>query len=73
MKAFTNTPNSSDDSHGSKAVSRSGRRGRGETAPGIAMSEMTMGYSATTTPEPPISFGKSFNFGNPSFIGSLVS
>ena len=30
-------------------------------------------YSATLTPEPPISFGKSFNFGKPSLIRSLVS
>ena len=30
-------------------------------------------YSDTLTPEPPISFGRSFIFGNPSFIRSLVS
>jgi hypothetical protein len=30
-------------------------------------------YSARLTPDPPISFGKSFIFGNPSFIRSLVS
>ncbi len=32
-----------------------------------------IGYSATTAPEPPISFGKSFIFGSPSFILSFVS
>ena len=30
-------------------------------------------HSAMLTPEPPISFGRSFIFGNPSFIRSLVS
>ena len=30
-------------------------------------------YSATTSPEPPNSAGKSFSFGNPSRIGSTVS
>jgi len=30
-------------------------------------------YSAMTTPEPPISFGRSFILGSPSFIRSLVS
>ncbi len=30
-------------------------------------------YSVTVTPEPPISFGRSFIFGNPSVIRSTVS
>src|SRR5262249_39677628 len=30
-------------------------------------------YSAAIPPEPPNSFGKSLNFGRPSFIGSTVS
>lgn len=30
-------------------------------------------HSAMLTPEPPISFGTSFSFGNPSFIRSFVS
>ena len=32
-----------------------------------------MYYSAMLTPEPPISFGMSLIFGNPSFIRSFVS
>ena len=30
-------------------------------------------YSGIASPEPPNSFGKSFSFGRPSFIGSTVS
>ena len=30
-------------------------------------------YSYNSAPEPPASFGKSLNFGNPSFIGCTVS
>src|SRR6266478_754131 len=30
-------------------------------------------YSGIASPEPPISTGKSFNFGRPSFIGRTVS
>ena len=30
-------------------------------------------YSGTLSPDPPNSFGKSFSFGNPSFIRSTVS
>jgi hypothetical protein len=30
-------------------------------------------YSGMASPEPPNSFGKSFNFGRPSFMGSTVS
>jgi hypothetical protein len=32
-----------------------------------------LGYSARLTPEPPISFGTSCNFGNPSRMRSRVS
>ncbi len=30
-------------------------------------------YSSIVSPEPPASFGRSLNFGRPSFIGSTVS
>lgn len=30
-------------------------------------------YSGIASPDPPISLGKSFNFGRPSFIGRTVS
>jgi hypothetical protein len=49
-----------------------GRRSRGErpAQPGAARRAF---YSATLTPEPPISFGISFILGNPSLIRSFVS
>lgn len=33
----------------------------------------SVAYSATTSPEPPNSAGKSFSFGSPSRMGSTVS
>ena len=44
--------------------------GRGHRAPATLRRLL---YSANTSPEPPISFGRSFIFGSPSFIGSFVS
>ena len=45
--------------------------GAGQEQP--ALDKRRMGYSATLTPEPPISFGTSFIFGRPSRIRSFVS
>ncbi len=38
-----------------------------------ALPGQSRGYSAMTSPEPPISAGKSLNFGKPSRMGSTVS
>ena len=46
-------------------------QGRAEKDCGRSMRRMY--YSAMLTPEPPISFGMSLIFGNPSFIRSFVS
>jgi hypothetical protein len=45
----------------------------GEAQEAVQVIKISMCYSATLTPEPPISFGRSFIFGSPSFIRSFVS
>ena len=56
---------------------RSGRLGKNLLARTPAQIQWSvksrMCYSATLTPEPPISFGTSFIFSNPSLIRSFVS
>ncbi len=49
-----------------------GRRSLGERPAQLGAARRAF-YSATLTPEPPISFGISFIFGNPSLIRSFVS
>lgn len=41
--------------------------------PQIEFEPVDAHHSGKTVPEPPISAGKSFSFGKPSFIGSTVS
>jgi len=44
-----------------------------QTSQSLEVIVCLFGYSDTISPEPPDSFGKSLNFGKPSFIGSTVS
>jgi len=46
---------------------------RAGCAAGFVPPPLPRSYSLTMSPEPPNSFGKSLNFGSPSFIGSTVS
>ena len=50
-----------------------GRRRQRSVAVFAGRPELQHRYSAALAPEPPISFGTSFIFGNPSLIRSLVS
>jgi hypothetical protein len=43
------------------------------TAPAFFAQQFQFAYSATLSPLPPNSAGKSFNFGSPSFMGRTVS
>jgi hypothetical protein len=50
-----------------------GSRQRGECMRRVANRRGKSSYSATASPEPPNSAGKSLSFGSPSRIGSTVS
>jgi len=49
------------------------QRAVAEAATNVEYTRAQPFYSATLTPEPPISFGRSCIFGSPSFIRSVVS
>lgn len=61
-----------------RTATQTGRRQKDDSAgpervSDPAASPAGAGYSATISPEPPNSFGKSFSFGKPSFMRSTVS